>query len=128
MGVSPDVWGPILWGAIHITCLAGTATPQFVNAFADALPCPACSGHFKKLLEEFPFPETSDPLILFEWSVNAHNQVNARIGKPVITMEQALERWTMKNASVSAPPQFDFKIVLAVIILMLLIFMFIKNK
>jgi len=127
MGVSPDIWGPILWGAIHITCLTGSATPQFVSAFADALPCPACSGHFKQLLAEFPFPETKDPVILFEWSVNAHNRVNARLGKPIVTMEQALQRWTGKEVE-ALPPQFDFKIVLIIILMIALIIMFVKNK
>jgi hypothetical protein len=128
MGVAPDVWGPILWGAIHITCLAGTATPEFINAFSDALPCPACASHFKELLMEFPFPASDDPIVLFEWSVNAHNRVNARIGKPILTMEQALSRWAAKDADAQPPPQFDFKIPIVLILLIILIFMFVKNK
>jgi hypothetical protein len=125
MGISPEKWGPILWGAIHITCLTGSATPEFINAFADALPCPACSNHFKELLQEFPFPNSNDPLILFEWSVNMHNRVNARIGKPIISVDQALTRWTSDPVP---PPQFDFKIVIILILLIAFIFMFIKNK
>ena len=126
MGVTPSVWGPILWGAIHVTCLTGSATPEFINAFADALPCPACSQHFKQLLAEVPFPDSGDPSILFEWSVKVHNKVNERIGKPIVSVQQALKRWTEPPATL--PPQFDFKIILLFIILVSLIFMFIKNK
>lgn len=128
MGVTPSVWGPILWGAIHLTCLAGSATPEFIHAFADALPCPSCSQHFKELLNETPFPSSSDPLILFEWSVNIHNKVNARIGKPVISVEQALKHWTAPKSNPSDSPQFDFKIILLFVLLIFLIFMLVKNK
>lgn len=120
MGIRPEVWGPLLWGAIHTTCLTGTATSEFMNALADALPCPSCSTHFKELLIEFPFPESNDPTILFQWSVNVHNRVNARIGKPIVTMEQALQRWT--TVPKTDPPHFEYKILLLVILLIIFFF------
>ena len=124
MGIRPEVWGPVLWGAIHLTCLTGTATPEFINSFADALPCPACSAHFKELLMELPFPDSNDPMILFQWSVNVHNSVNARIGKPIITMEQALQRWTAVPKT--EPHQFDYKI--PFMIVLFIIFFFAVSK
>jgi hypothetical protein len=126
MGISPEKWGPILWGAIHMTCLAGSATSEFVNAFAEALPCPACSGHFKEVLTELPFPESRDPFILFEWSVNAHNRVNSRIGKPILTVEQAFKIWTEPSTKPEAP-QFDFKILIIILLLTVLFFMLLKK-
>ena len=109
-----------------MTCLAGSATNEFVNAFAEALPCPACSGHFKEVLAELPFPDSRDPLILFEWSVNAHNRVNARIGKPIFTVEQAFKIWTEPPAKPESP-QFDFKIVIIILLLIVLFFMLLKK-
>jgi hypothetical protein len=31
---------------------------------------------------------------LFRWSVDFHNRVNTKLGKPVVTYEEALEKWT----------------------------------
>jgi hypothetical protein len=123
MGVPPEKWGPYFWGVIHLGCLAGSITPEFISMYPSVLPCGACGQHFAEVLMEVPFPDSQDPLILFQWSVRAHNMVNARIGKPILTVEEALATWT-------APvPQFDFKIAAAVLALFLLvIFMIVKNK
>lgn len=113
MGVPPEVWGPNLWGALHTLGLTGTLTPEFVQEFARVIPCPSCGSHFKDLLDEFPLPITTDQ---FEWTVALHNQVNARIGKPVFTVEQARARWSSRSAS-----HFDLKIVFLILTLVLAI-------
>jgi hypothetical protein len=59
-------------------------------------------------------------MVLFEWSVAAHNKVNARIGKPVLTTEQAMAIWTQELPK----SQFDIKIAIIVILAMLLLYMF----
>ena len=93
MGVAPEIWGPNLWGTLHLLCLAGTITPNFVQEFAKVIPCPMCAGHFADVLKENPLPDSDDPLVLFRWSVHVHNLVNARIGKPILEPEQAMARW-----------------------------------
>jgi hypothetical protein len=62
-------------------------------------------------------------MIMFEWSVNAHNKVNARIEKPILTVEQALVIWT---APVNETPKskFDIKNAIIAFLVLLLIFMF----
>ena len=129
MGVAPEIWGPNLWGTLHLLCLAGTITPNFVQEFATVIPCPMCAGHFAEVLKENPLPESDDPLVLFRWSVHVHNLVNARLGKPILEPEQAMKRWTTKS-QVSTPrsPQFDFKIVIIILLLVALVFMLLKNK
>ena len=126
MGVAPEIWGPNLWGTLHLLCLAGAITPNFVQEFAKVIPCPMCAGHFTELIAENPLPVTDDNLVLFRWSVHVHNLVNARIGKPILEPEQAMARWiSIKTPSSS---QFDFKIVLIFILLVALVFMLFKNK
>jgi len=125
MGVSPDIWGPNLWGTLHLLCLAGTITPNFVQEFASVIPCPMCAGHFAEVLKENPFPESDDPLVLFRWSVHVHNLVNARLGKPIFSPEQAMERWTKKNPDPS--PQFDFKILIIILLVLALVFMLVRK-
>ena len=127
MGVAPEIWGPNLWGTLHLLCLAGTITPNFVQEFAKVIPCPMCAGHFADVLKENPLPDSDDPLVLFRWSVHVHNLVNARIGKPILEPEQAMERWT-KRQPVCPSTQFDFKIVLIILLILALVFMLFKNK
>lgn len=126
MGVPPEIWGPNLWGTLHLLCITGTITPEFVKEFANSIPCAMCAGHFQDILKENPFPESRDPVDLFEWSVYLHNLVNDRIGKPLMTADQALTRWTTKPA-VPSVPQIDFKIVLIFVLLLALIFMFFRK-
>ena len=128
MGVAPEIWGPNLWGTLHLLCLAGTITPNFVQEFATVIPCPMCASHFTELIRDNPLPVTDDNLVLFRWSVHIHNLVNARLGKPILEPEQAMMRWTTKS-QVSTPrsPQFDFKIVIIILLLVALVFMSIRK-
>jgi hypothetical protein len=127
MGIAPEIWGPNLWGTLHLLCLAGTITPNFVQEFAKVIPCPMCAGHFAELITENPLPDSDDPLILFRWSVHVHNLVNARIGKPILDPEQAMKRWTTKSHD-DTPSQFDFKILIIILLVLALVFMLVKNK
>jgi Erv1 / Alr family len=128
MGVAPEIWGPNLWGTLHLLCLAGTITPNFVQEFAKVIPCPMCAGHFAEVLKENPFPDSDDPLVLFRWSVHIHNLVNARLGKPIFSPEQAMERWTTKQQVQTSSSQFDFKIVIIILLVLALVFMLLRSK
>ena len=113
-----------MWGTLHLLCLAGTITPNFVQEFAGVIPCPMCAGHFAELLKENPFPDSDDPLVLFRWSVHVHNLVNARLGKPIFSPEQAMERWTTRGQVT----QFDFKIVIIILLVLALVFMLVRGN
>jgi hypothetical protein len=121
MGVPPDKWGPYFWGVIHLGCLAGSMTSEFITMYPSVIPCGMCGQHFAELIQELPFPDSRDPMILFEWSVNAHNKVNARIGKPIVTVERALAIWT---SQVSPSSKFDIKNAIIAFLVLFLIFMF----
>jgi len=126
MGVPPEIWGPNLWGTLHLLCLTGTITSNFVQEFASVIPCPMCAGHFVELLKENPFPESDDPLVLFRWSVHIHNLVNARLGKPIFSPEQAMKHWTTIKAK-DPSPQFDFKILIIILLVIALVFMLVRK-
>ena len=83
-----------------------------------------CAGHFADMVKENPLPDSDDPAVLFEWSVYLHNLVNDRIGKPILTVGQAMERWTTRSIPEPPPSQFDLKIVIILALLVALIFMF----
>jgi hypothetical protein len=111
--MKPEAWGPRLWGAFHIACLTGTISPEFLEEFSKVIPCPACSVHFRQLIESNPLPSMNQ----FEWSVDIHNQVNERIGKPLVSVDQARAMWSYPPPST----QFDFKIIFIVLLIVLLI-------
>lgn len=128
MGIPPEKWGPYFWGVIHLGCLTGSMTPEFISMYPSVLPCSACSKHFAEVLQENPFPDSRDPMIMFQWSVHVHNVVNARIGKPILTVEEAFAAWTA-TAPTKPTSQFDFKIAAALVILIIIaILMFVNNK
>jgi len=102
-----------MWGTLHNLCLTETITPEFVQEFANVIPCPACAMHFRDLLEAFPFDQALDK---FEWSVLLHNQVNERLGKPIFTVEQARAKWLSRPSS-----DFHFKILISILLIILVI-------
>jgi hypothetical protein len=121
--VSPAQFGPYFWGALHLACLGGGDIKDFIASFPSALPCPACGAHFNDVLKALPFPEGGNPLELFAWSVDVHNVVNRRLGKPIVAYDDAFEFWTR-------PPSKSvdkFTIFLIVILFLLIIAVVRKN-
>lgn len=118
MAIRPEKWGPLLWGALHVSALSCTDRRNFVNfveAYKGIIPCMACKKHFEDVLINNPVSMTN----LFEWSVDVHNMVNERIGKSLMTYEQAYEKWTSDGSSNWT------QMGLFILIVVLVIFMFV---
>jgi hypothetical protein len=85
--------GSAMWGELH--SWARTAPTEAEGAawlaeFGRRVACGACREHWRALVVAFP------PLWgagLFAWSVQAHNQVNARLGRREWSLEEAAARW-----------------------------------
>jgi hypothetical protein len=94
---------------------------DFVESYKEIIPCLSCREHFEQVLVENPVPEADD---LFKWSVDVHNIVNRRLGKPEFSYEAALV-----NIGAGVPPsQFDFKIVLIFVLIMTILFLILNRK
>jgi hypothetical protein len=79
------------WAKLHKWALAKPAPdPQWFAGFADGIGCGACRMDFLKLLNANPPRYGAE---CFDWSVEIHNAVNAKLGKPTVTVEQARRRW-----------------------------------
>ena len=91
MKFPPSVWGPIFWHTIHITALGYPSSPtygqkraakEFYESLAILIPCPVCREHYGTYLEKNPIsPHLDRRDDLFRWTVQLHNEVNARLGK-----------------------------------------------
>jgi hypothetical protein len=83
-------WGPSLWAFIHIvTVNKEYRALEVVRSIGPVMPCQLCRYEYDKSISELD--GSSD---LFRWSVDFHNTVNVKLGKPKFTYEQALEKWT----------------------------------
>lgn len=126
--MKPEKWGPYYWGALHLAALGcpdAQVLRTFIECYKTVLPCLSCRAHFTQVLDENPVPDSPDPMAIFKWSVDVHNIVNVRLGKPVIEYEEALAIWTDSRPVPIEQPQFDpkiFIILILIIIIALLIF------
>ena len=88
-------FGPAMWTSIHNIALAYDPTPEkkkdlveFMDNLATLFPCQKCSPHIREAIKTMP---TDSKLSVFKWSIDFHNAVNARIGKPVLSYKQAID-------------------------------------
>ena len=124
MKIPPSKWGPHFWMTLHIACLGcqdAKVLVDFVEGYKEIIPCLSCREHFEQVLIENPVPEADD---LFKWSVDVHNIVNKRLGKPEFSYEDAFAN----IVTVTAPPQFDFKIALIVLLMFVIILLILNRK
>ena len=54
---------------------------DFLNLFSRLYPCGDCASHFQQVLLRFP-PRLNSRQEIAEWTCEAHNVVNDRLGKP----------------------------------------------
>ena len=87
----PD--GPELWATLHLHALQhqGGDDSEWLANFEKGL-LSGCSCRSQWLADVSAHPP--DFTRYFEWTVEQHNLVNKRLGKPVLTVEQALAIWS----------------------------------
>jgi hypothetical protein len=96
--MNPRKFGPYFWGALHLACLEPTdmtTLRNFIFLFAYVLPCGNCRQSFLEILREYPPP--TNPDVMFQWSVDVHNMVNFKLGKPRMGLSEATRIWTTKQ-------------------------------
>lgn len=102
--ISIKLWGPATWHFLHVFSFSYPVEPtgrdkevaaNLLRTVQETLPCASCREHFAKLLAETP-PALDSRQAFSRWLVDAHNAVNRRIGKPIVTYEDAY-KWYHKN-------------------------------
>lgn len=79
------VAGPLRWRELHTKI---DPDPKWLKNFTESIPCGECKVHWKVLLQLYPCPYGEG---YFEWTVFIHNQVNKRLNKEQMPIEQARE-------------------------------------
>ena len=92
--VTPEVLGPYVWSAMHHIARGFQPTPAKRAAFhrwlvdlAVLLPCDVCSRDFGKIAPTVTTSSTADAL---RWTIDAHNKVNVKLGKPALSYADAI--------------------------------------
>jgi hypothetical protein len=90
---SKSHWGSHLWGFIHsISIIDFENNESYNNNVKDILR--GLKDTYKKYLERLEVIDSSKSMVLFNWSVDLHNEVNRKLNKPEWTYEMALMKWT----------------------------------
>jgi hypothetical protein len=98
-------WGPSLWQFIHtitIIDFEGNNENNNQNALLrlinvqHVIPCGSCRSHYIENLKDVKQLDLKKPMVLFYWSVDFHNKVNKRLGKPVLSYNEAINLWCKK--------------------------------
>jgi len=95
-----------IWFLIHLQAAHAT-TDELKKAFvknmqilAENFKCLECQDHFKTYLKKHPFKPYWNRTIkgrdagFFEWTVQFHNSVNERLGKPILTFDETYPYYT----------------------------------
>jgi|688.fasta_scaffold74274_2 hypothetical protein len=78
------------WAKLHTTLMDAVSFEAWVAAIPG---CETCRRDFRELMKSNP-PRFDD---WFRWTWEVHNEVNRKIGKPVLTWSEACHLW--KNVS-----------------------------
>ena len=80
--------GPKHWRELHTQ---RNLTPEWFADWLSRIPNYGCScrSEFKTILERIPVRYDD----FFEWSVEVHNAVNEKLGKPIFELSEAMKRY-----------------------------------
>ena len=102
MEYNPKYLGPGYWASWHIKSIyCDTLQKKGEVARNIALdiknfPCIKCQDHAKYYVSKNPLMKAvknKDPMSMFKWTVDFHNEVNMRLNKKTFTYEEALLKW-----------------------------------
>ena len=107
-----ESWGPYAWYKFHKKAIEYPRNPSvydinnvinyYHNIFLRYIGCKKCVRDYTRILIKYPI-RTKTNNELFNWSVNIHNIINAKLGKRQMNYDEARQYWNniifSKNAS-----------------------------
>lgn len=119
--MATKLWGPLGWMTLHSVSVIYPDTPtfeekqiarEFLKEFAACISCSICKDHFTIFLNRYmlTYPSYVDSKRdFFMFVVRAHNDVNRRIDKPVISTVSECLQLLQSNTQNTTPGEFRQK-------------------
>lgn len=103
MNLEPEIWGPHFWLTLHFISSTYSNSPNqsvksamksFIQTLPMFLPCKECQDHaFQHIKKSNLNKIVQNRKELFTFFFNFHNNVNQRLNKPLMTIENALIKY-----------------------------------
>ena len=107
---NPKYIGPGYWASFHRLSIVAESinddskleerrktVAQTIIRNIETFPCDDCKNHALNYLSKHPISDcinSNTKFALFNWTVRFHNEVNLRINKPTISIEEATLMWS----------------------------------
>lgn len=90
--------GPLKWAELHVHTLMenpliGAVEIGWLSKWGDGLTCGECKQFYQRYVVQFP-PDFTN---YFSWSVGMHNAVNVKLGKSVMSVDDAQKIWHLET-------------------------------
>lgn len=92
------LWADLHHRAAHGACFVPSDNPDpdiehlWLDRFANRIRCAGCRNHWREVIAKLP-PDFSSRAAYFRWTVRAHNSINRRLGKPIVSLRTARALW-----------------------------------
>ena len=103
MNLEPNIWGPHYWATLHFISSTYDNNPNqsiqstmktFIQSLPVFLPCKECQDHAFKFVKSSNLNKVvQNRKELFTFFFNFHNSVNQRLKKPLMKIEDALNKY-----------------------------------
>lgn len=123
-------WANPLWRVMHLYAKLFPKKPSrkdveaaiafYTDQVLRIMPCDECQGHYSGELAGVPAAARGGQDALFKWTVDLHNRVNVRLGKPTMTLEAASALYSDpgRNAPTPSPPWWAFIVMVTFVLLL----------
>jgi hypothetical protein len=133
--LDPNIWGPHFWTTLHYIASAYDDNPNpsvkmamktFIRSIPTLLPCKECPDHAFDYIKKANLDSAvSNRSQLFAFFVHFHNAVNIRLGKPTLSLQNAINMYSASSASSRHQGHRNYLILL--FLAAILLFIFLKN-
>lgn len=133
-------WGPVYWNFLHANAEIYHNKPlqfklDFMQYFTSLIPCTECKDHFSNYQKTNPIEDTTN---IIKWAFHAHNNVNQRLNKNLLSWEEYQLLYDQSSQSlldrICTTCNYTPYIVVLVLIILLIVFflaisyIYYKNK
>ena len=99
-------WGNQLWAYLHTITIIDNDEPliqlresvraiEILRGIPSIIPCHRCADHYRIFFQtEIEGRDRFQRMELFDLVVEYHNQINQKLGKPIMSLAEAKSQWT----------------------------------